>query len=257
MRQVRNRSNSGSLIVLPAPSPSTDDEKQQQQQANNTASTSVDKPFKWPEGQVRIAFDGDGVLFSDEAEKIYKERGPAGYQHFERSNRNVTLAKGPMHRFAVKLQRVRDALPADKQMLIRVFLITARNDAATARAIETLTAWNLRMDEAFFLGGWSKTPFLRAINPAIFFDDTAKHVSSAEGHLPAALVPYGFNNTPIKIAQCATQTLSPAALNPTPEQKTVEEEQQRVTSETKKRRLSFPEGGDTGKAEKKQRNPPP
>jgi 5'-nucleotidase len=248
--QVRNRSSSGCLIVLPT---SSTDEKQQQQQANSTASTSSDKPFKWLEGQVRIAFDGDGVLFSDEAEKVYKERGPEGYQRFERENRKVALPKGPMHRFAVKLQRIRDALPEDKQNLIRVFLVTARNDAATARAIETLTAWNLRMDEAFFLGGWPKTPFLRAINPAIFFDDTAKHVNSAEDHLPAALVPFGVNNTPRKIADSATRTISPAGLNPTPEQKTVEEEEQRVTSGKEKRRLSYPDSTDTGKAGKKQR----
>ncbi len=149
---------------------------------------------QWPEGQVRIAFDGDGVLFSDEAERISKAQGLPAFFQFEKDRGHIPLPKGPMQAFALKLQKVRQALGEDNRWRVRTFLVTARNDVANLRVFHTLKEWSLDIDETHFLGGLDKTPFLRAINPAIFFDDSSENIDRAKQHIPSARVVYGINN---------------------------------------------------------------
>lgn len=148
----------------------------------------------WPEGQVRIAFDGDGVLFSDEAERVFHRHGLIAFNQSEQDKGHIPLPKGPMHSFALKLQKVRAALGTANKWRIRTFLVTARAKATTQRVYSTLNEWQLDIDEKFFLGGLDKTPFLRIIDPAIFFDDSSDHIERAKMHVPAAHVVYGTKN---------------------------------------------------------------
>ena len=154
-------------------------------------------PSYWPEGQVRIVYDGDGVLFSDEAERIFKTKGLDAFYQFERDNGQIALPKGPMQAFALKLQKVRRALGNENKWRVRTFLVTARNDVANVRVFNTLKEWGLDIDETHFLGGLDKTPFVRFINPAIFFDDSSENIDRAKQVIPSARVVYGINNAEI------------------------------------------------------------
>ncbi|CAF1084787.1 unnamed protein product [Adineta steineri] len=158
-------------------------------------------PSYWPEGQVRIVFDGDGVLFSDEAECVFKTKGLDAFYEFERENGQIALPKGPMQAFALKLMKVRTELGTDNRWRIRTFLVTARNDVGNVRVFNTLKEWGLDIDETHFLGGLDKTPFVRFINPAIYFDDSIEHIDRAKQVVPVAHVVYGINNitTPLQI----------------------------------------------------------
>lgn len=151
-------------------------------------------PSQWSQDQVRIAFDGDGVLFSDEAEYIWKTQGLEAFFQFEQARGHIALPKGPMQAFALKLQRVRKSLSEKDQWRIRTFLVTARNDVASLRVFHTLKAWGLDIDETYFLGGLDKTPFLRAIDPAIFFDDSSENIDRAKLHIPSAHVIYDIHS---------------------------------------------------------------
>lgn len=163
----------------------------------------------WPEGQVRIAFDGDGVLFSDEAENIFQTKGLIAFQESEQDKSHIPLPSGPMQAFAMKLQNVRRALGDSNEWRIRTFLITARDHAVTKRVFNTLKEWKLQIDEKHFLGGLDKTPFLRAIDPTIFFDDSIEHIERAKQCVPAAHVIYGSKNTSSVVSE-----LVPAAVLP-------------------------------------------
>jgi 5'-nucleotidase len=168
-------------------------------EVNTIDLTSVTTPSiasGWRKDQVRIVFDGDGVLFSDEAETIYRTKGLEAFRQFEQEKEHIELPEGPMHTFAFKLQKVREALGKDNTWRIRTFLVTARNGVANERPFKTLKKWGLDIDETHFLGGLDKTPFLRAIDPAIFFDDSREHVDRAKQYVPTAHVVYGVQNTP-------------------------------------------------------------
>lgn len=149
---------------------------------------------KWPKGQVRIAFDGDGVLFSDEAERVAREHGLEAFYEFEKEHGQMALPKGPLKSFALKLQKVREALAEEHRWRIRTFLVTARNDVANLRVFHTLKEWALDIDETHFVGGLDKTPFLRAIDPDIYFDDSTENIDRAQLHVPSARVVYGINS---------------------------------------------------------------
>ena len=151
-------------------------------------------PLQWPEDQVRIVFDGDGVLFSDEAERVYRAQGLDAFRQSEQEKEHIALSEGPMHTFALKLQRLREALGKENSWRVRTFLVTARNSTANERAFKTLKKWGLEIDETHFLGGLDKTPFLIAIDPAIFFDDSSEHINRAQRFVPAAHVVYGILN---------------------------------------------------------------
>lgn len=139
-------------------------------------------------GQIRIAFDGDAVLFSDEAEQIFKEHGLEAFEDSEKEKATLPLHAGPFARFLKiisNLQKEFDGTEAP----IRTALVTARSAPAHERVIRTLRSWNVRIDEAFFLGGITKREVLSAFGAQIFFDDQAIHTSLAAEVVPAARVP--------------------------------------------------------------------
>lgn len=153
--------------------------------------------------ELRIAFDGDAVLFSDQAERIYQAQGLAAFVAHETEHVAQPLPDGPFKPLLLALQRLREAADAASGALmptsdeprplpigLRTALVTARSAPAHERAIRTLMDWNLPVDEAFFLGGAPKGGFLQAWQPDFFFDDYSGHVESAAAHsVPAALVP--------------------------------------------------------------------
>lgn len=144
-------------------------------------------------GQLRIAFDGDAVLFSDEAEKIYKEDGLVAFTASEKASAKKPLTNGPFIGFLSALQHIQSLLPADNPP-IRTALITARSAPAHERVIRTLRTWNIRIDEALFLGGMDKGLFLKSFGADIFFDDQRGHCESAHQHVATGHVPHGVAN---------------------------------------------------------------
>jgi len=143
--------------------------------------------------QLRIAFDGDAVLFSDESERIYKESGLNAFQDNEATSAREPLPGGPFKNFLAMLHRIQLEYPAETAP-IRTALITARGAPAHERVIRTLRAWNIRIDEALFLGGKDKGKFLKAFGADIFFDDQQKHCESARQHVATGHVPHGVAN---------------------------------------------------------------
>lgn len=142
--------------------------------------------------EVRIAFDGDAVLFSDEAERVYQSEGLDAFQQHELSKALQPLPEGPFKPFLAALHRLQAAgTPA---MKIRTALVTARSAPAHERAIRTLMQWNIQVDEAMFLGGLPKGEFLREFEPDFFFDDQTRHVDHAARHVPAGHVSGGITN---------------------------------------------------------------
>lgn len=139
--------------------------------------------------QIRIAFDGDAVLFSDESEQIYREKGLEAFEENERLQAENPLKQGPFAKFLKTISDIQKEF-APEQAPIRTALVTARSAPAHERVIRTLRAWNVRIDEAFFLGGISKTEVLRAFGAHIFFDDQAVHTRPASEVVPSARVPY-------------------------------------------------------------------
>lgn len=142
-----------------------------------------------PIEQIRIAFDGDAVLFSDESEQIYKERGLEAFEENEHLRANQPMDQGPFARFLKTISDIQKDFPQE-QSPIRTALVTARSAPAHERVIRTLRAWNVRIDEAFFLGGISKSDVLKAFGAQIFFDDQAVHTKPASRVVPSARVPY-------------------------------------------------------------------
>lgn len=139
--------------------------------------------------QIRIAFDGDAVLFSDESEQIFKEKGLQAFEENERKNADNPLKAGPFARFLKILSELQKGFSADEAP-IRTALVTSRCAPAHERVIRTLRAWNVRIDEAFFLGGVQKKDVLKAFGAHIFFDDQLIHTDTASEVVPAARVPY-------------------------------------------------------------------
>jgi 5'-nucleotidase len=142
--------------------------------------------------EVRIAFDGDAVLFSDEAEVIYQRDGLDAFQVHEVEHSSQPLAPGPFKPLLEALQRLQRAGSPD--MRLRTALVTARSAPAHERAIRTLMNWEIEVDEAMFLGGLAKGKFLKEFEPDFFFDDQTGHVNSAAAHVPAGHVASGVSN---------------------------------------------------------------
>lgn len=140
-------------------------------------------------GQIRIAFDGDAVLFTDESERIFQEKGLCAFEENEAQNAGKPLADGPFANFLRKLSDLQKSFGSEN-CPIRTALVTSRCAPAHERVIRTLRAWNVRVDEAFFLGGVEKKDVLKAFGAQIFFDDQQIHTVSASQAVPAALVPY-------------------------------------------------------------------
>jgi len=139
--------------------------------------------------QIRIAFDGDAVLFSDESEQIFQSDGLDAFTENERKNAQNPLPAGPFAKFLKTISDLQMEFDTDN-VPIRTALVTARNAPAHERVIRTLRAWNVRIDEAFFLGGIQKKEVLKAFGAHIFFDDQAVHTIPASEVVPSARVPY-------------------------------------------------------------------
>ncbi len=137
--------------------------------------------------QIRIAFDADAVIFSGESEQIYKEQGVAAFIEHEKENAYKPLQEGPFAKLLKTLSYIQSHLKIDPPP-IRIAIVTSRNSPAHERVIRTLRAWNVRVDEAFFLGGISKHSMLQAFKAHIFFDDQHLHLDSAARVVPSARV---------------------------------------------------------------------
>lgn len=143
--------------------------------------------------KLRIAFDGDAVVFSDEAEKVFKQQGLIEFAKHEVRSAKKPLPGGPFRNMLAALHRIQSEFPADESP-IRTAIITARAAPAHERVIRTLRAWDIRIDEAVFLGGLPKGEFLRTFGADIFFDDQHGHCDSAREHVPTGHVPHGVAN---------------------------------------------------------------
>jgi 5'-nucleotidase len=142
--------------------------------------------------ELRIAFDGDAVLFSDEAERVFQGEGLDAFQRHEHSKAGTPLMPGPFEPLLRALHALR--LQAEDGVRIRTALVTARSAPAHERAVRTLMAWDVEVDEAMFLGGLDKGPFLKAFEPDFFFDDQTRHCESAAGVGPTGHVVHGVAN---------------------------------------------------------------
>ena len=140
---------------------------------------------------LRIAFDGDSVLFSDDADKIYRDHGIDKFSEHEKKNANEPLLGGPFKNFLAALHQIQQEHGASP---IRTALVTSRSAPAHKRVIKTLRAWNIRIDESFFLGGMEKGTFLNCFGADIFFDNHLPHCNTARqyvatGHVPVEAEP--------------------------------------------------------------------
>jgi 5'-nucleotidase len=146
--------------------------------------------------KIRIAFDADAVLFSEESEQIFKTEGLEAFLEHEKRNVNTPMKEGPFAKLLMTLSFLQRHFPKEKSP-VRIAIVTARNSPAHERVVQTLRAWGVSVDEAFFLGGLSKDEVLSAFNAHIFFDDQDIHLQSASKKVPSAKVPYK-SGSPLK-----------------------------------------------------------
>lgn len=141
--------------------------------------------------QIRIAFDGDAVIFSDESERIYQELGVEAFEQHERENAKKPLPEGPFARLLVALSYLQNNFKTQdgRAFPLRTALVTARSSPAHERVIRTLRAWNIAIDETFFMGGVNKSAVLAAFKPHMFFDDQHGHCIKASSFVPTGRVP--------------------------------------------------------------------
>ncbi|RMV05900.1 5'-nucleotidase, partial [Pseudomonas coronafaciens] len=144
-------------------------------------------------GELRIAFDGDAVLFSDESERVYQNGGLAAFQASERESAREPLRGGPFKPFLAALNKLQREFP-DASCPIRTALVTARSAPAHERVIRTLREWDIRLDESLFLGGLQKSAFLEAFAADVFFDDQPGHCEKARDVVATGHVPHGISN---------------------------------------------------------------
>ncbi|HVV67652.1 MAG TPA: 5'-nucleotidase [Gammaproteobacteria bacterium] len=142
--------------------------------------------------ELRIAFDGDAVIFSDDSERVYQENGLEFFAETEKNAAHQPLSGGPFKGFLAALHQLQKKFPKDCP--VRTALVTARSAPAHERVIRTLRAWDIRIDEALFLGGLAKGDFLRAFGADMFFDDQTGHCDSAREYVATGHVPHGVRN---------------------------------------------------------------
>jgi len=143
--------------------------------------------------QLKIAFDGDSVLFSDEAERVFQESGLDAFSRSEASSAEEPLEGGPFKNFLFALHKLQQQF-SDDDLPIRTALVTSRGAPAHERVIKTLRHWDIRLDESLFLGGRDKGEFLKSFEADIFFDDQAVHCENASSHVASGHVPSGVAN---------------------------------------------------------------
>jgi 5'-nucleotidase len=153
------------------------------------------KEFKPNDNRVKIAFDADAVLFSDDSEHRYKTQGIEAFHQFEKDNEDVPLEEGPFAKLLIKLSKIQDELPTTVELSpLRIAIVTARNAPSHMRVIKTLRKWGVYVDEAYFLGGLSKDKVLKAFGAHIFFDDQEVHLTESSKVVPSGQVPYAFDS---------------------------------------------------------------
>ena len=162
-------------------------------EAGYAAATILSGGVTRDDGELRIAFDGDAVLFSDESERIFQQDGLAAFAENERRSAREPLSGGPFKAFLAALHQLQSEFPSG-DCPIRTALVTARSAPAHERVVRTLRAWNVRLDESLFLGGLEKGRFLQAFGADVFFDDQQGHCESARPHVAAGHVPHGIAN---------------------------------------------------------------
>lgn len=151
--------------------------------------------FKPLDNRVKIAFDADAVLFSDESEARYKKEGIAAFQQYESEHEDIPLGEGPFATLLVKLSKIQEELPTTIELSpLRIAIVTARNAPSHMRVIKTLRKWGVYVDEAYFLGGLSKDKVLKAFGAHIFFDDQDVHLSESSKVVPSGKVPYASDS---------------------------------------------------------------
>jgi 5'-nucleotidase len=143
--------------------------------------------------ELRMAFDGDAVLFSDDSERVYQSAGLQAFQEHERESARLPLGGGPFKPFLAALNRLQREFPEDS-CPIRTALVTARSAPAHERVIRTLREWDIRLDESLFLGGLEKSAFLEAFAADVFFDDQSGHCEKAREVVATGHVPHGVSN---------------------------------------------------------------
>jgi 5'-nucleotidase len=150
--------------------------------------------------QIRIAFDGDAVIFSDESEMIYQTQGIEAFENHERENALKPLPEGPFARLLKALSFIQNSFKHAEGHVapIRTALVTARSSPAHERVIRTLRAWDVAIDETFFMGGISKSDVLAAFRPHMFFDDHPGHCDRASTFVQTGRVPYRVDQKEIK-----------------------------------------------------------
>lgn len=162
--------------------------------ANCAAATLLpNKQLLKHDNQLRIAFDGDAVLFSDESERIFQDQGLAAFRENEMKSAKLPMEAGPFKGFLTALHNIQKVFDT-QHCPIRTALVTARDAPSHERVIQTLRSWHIRIDEALFLGGLTKSDFLKAFDADIFFDDQFTHCDAASEHVTAAHVPHGVVN---------------------------------------------------------------
>lgn len=155
-----------------------------------------------PEGQVRIAFDGDAVLFDESSELVYKEEGIKAFHENEQKSQNIPMNEGPFASFLKKLAKLQERLPMRMEFSpVRIAIVTARNSPSDLRVIKTLRHWGVYVDEAFFLGGIEKSKILQSFKAHIFFDDQDLHLKTSSLVVPSGKVLYPSDSALQKLQQ--------------------------------------------------------
>lgn len=157
--------------------------------------------FSPTDNRVKIAFDADAVLFSDESEQRFKDEGLDAFHKYESEHEDEPLAEGPFAKLLIKLSKIQEELPTSIELSpLRLAIVTARNAPSHMRVIKTLRKWGIYVDEAYFLGGLSKDKVLEAFGAHIFFDDQDAHLKAASLLVPSARVPY-ISGSPLNLIE--------------------------------------------------------
>lgn len=152
------------------------------------------------DNELRMAFDFDAVLADDASEKVYQEKGLDAYKEHESEYGSTPMEAGPLYKFLIRISKIQKIELEKKERdpeyhpKVRIAVCTARNAPAHKRVVTTLREWDIRVDEAFFLGGMNKGEVLEVYQPHIFFDDQTTHIESVSKKFPSVHVPYGIAN---------------------------------------------------------------
>lgn len=166
------------------------------------------KAFTPMDNRVKIAFDADAVLFSDESEFRYKKEGMDAFHKYEKEHEDDPLKEGPFAKLLIKLSKIQEELPTTIELSsLRLAIVTARNAPSHMRVIKTLRKWGVYVDEAYFLGGLSKDKVLKAFGAHIFFDDQDIHLKRASEFVPSGQVPYA-TDSPLKLLEVNKEGLT-------------------------------------------------